>query len=69
MEDLIISSGMEDNNKTWNKNKEKPLPGKLASFTPIIVSVFDNTWNIKCKHPNIDAILGCSTYQKMLPLM
>ena len=56
MEDLIIYYGLEDNNKTCHKNKEKPLPGKFASFTPITVSAFDNTWNIKCKRPNIDAI-------------
>ena len=28
----------------------------LASFTHIIISTIDNIRNIKCKHPDIDAI-------------
>ena len=56
MEGLIISSYLEGNDKTRNKNKEKPLPDQLASFTSIIVSAIDNIRNIKCKRPDIDAI-------------
>ena len=56
MEGLIISSYLEGKDKTHNKNKEKPLPDELASFTSIIVSAFDNIRNIKCKRPDIDAI-------------
>ena len=47
---------MEDNDKTRNKNKEKPLSNEFASFTSIIVSGIDNIRNIKCKRPDIDAI-------------
>ena len=46
----------EGNNKTHNKNKEKPLPDELDSFTSIIVSAIDDIRNIKCKYPDIDAI-------------
>ena len=56
MEGLIISSGLEGNDKTRNKKKEKPLPDELASFTIIIVSVIDNIRNIKCNRPDIDEI-------------
>ena len=56
MEILMISSDLEGNDKTHNKNKEKPLPDELASFTSIIVSAIDNITNIKCKRPDIDAI-------------
>ena len=56
MEGLIISSDLEGNDKTRNKNKEKPLPDELALFTSIIVSAIDNIRNIKCKRPDIDAI-------------
>ena len=41
MEGLIISSGLEGNDKTRNNNKEKPLPEERAAFTPIIVSAID----------------------------
>ena len=53
MEGLIISFGLEGNDKTRNNNKEKPLPDELASFTSIIVSAIDNFRNIKCKRPYI----------------
>ena len=33
MEGLIISSDLEGNDKTRNKDKEKPLPDEIASFT------------------------------------
>ena len=56
MERLIFSSDLEGNNKTSNKNKEKPLPDKLASFTSFIIFGIDNVRNIKCKRPDIDAI-------------
>ena len=56
MEGLIISSDLEGNGKTCNKNKEKPLSDKLSSFTPIIVSAIDNIRNIKCKRPDIDVV-------------
>ena len=56
MESVTISSDLEGNYKTRNKNKEKPLPDELASFTSIIVSAIDNIRNIKCKRPDIDAI-------------
>ena len=56
MEGLIITSDLEGNDKTRNKNKEKPLPDELASFTSIIVSAIDNIRDIKCKRPDIDAI-------------
>ena len=45
----------EGNDKTRNKNKEKPLPNELASFKSIIVSTIDDIRNIKCKRPDIDA--------------
>ena len=38
MEGLIISFDLENNDKTHNKNKEKPLQDELASFKLIIVS-------------------------------
>ena len=38
MEGLIISFDLENNDKTHNKNKEKPLLDELASFKLIIVS-------------------------------
>ena len=56
MEGLIFSLDLEGNDKTRNKNKEKPLPDEVASFTPIIVSASHNIRNIKCKRPDIDAI-------------
>ena len=56
MKGLIISSNLEGNHKTCNKNKEKPLPEELPSFTPITVSAIDSIRNIKCKRPDIDAI-------------
>ena len=56
MEGLIILFDLEENDKTRNKNKEKPLLNKLASFPPIIASAIDNIRNIKCKRPDIDAI-------------
>ena len=56
MESLIISSDLEGNDKTRNKNEEKPLPDELASFTSIIVSAIDDIRNIKSKCPDIDAI-------------
>ena len=49
-------SDLEHNAKTLNKNRQKLLPDKLASFTPIIVSAIDKFRNIKCKRPDIDAI-------------
>ena len=36
IEGLIMSSGLEANDKNRNKNKEKPLPDELASFSPIL---------------------------------
>ena len=36
IEGLIMSSGLEGNDKNRNKNKEKPLPDELASFSPIL---------------------------------
>ena len=56
IEGLIISTGLEGNDKARNKNKEKPLPGKPASFTPFIISAIDKFNNVKCKRPDIDAI-------------
>ena len=56
MEALLSSSNLEGNDKTRNKNKEKPLPDELACFRSIIVSAIDNIRNIKCKRPDIDAI-------------
>ena len=56
MERLNISSDLESNNKTRNKNKEKPLLDELALFTPVIISAIDNIRNIKYKRPDIDAI-------------
>ena len=38
MEGLIISFDLENNDKTHNTNKEKPLLDELASFKLIIVS-------------------------------
>ena len=38
LEWLIISFDQEGNDKSRNKNNEKPLSDKFASFTPIIVS-------------------------------
>ena len=55
MEVLIIPSDLEGNDQI-RKNKEKPLPEELASFTSIIVSAIDNIRNIKCKRRDIDAI-------------
>ena len=40
MEGLIISFDLEGNDKTHNRNKEKPLSDELASFTPLLVSCF-----------------------------
>ena len=37
MEGLIISSDLESNDKIHNKNKEKPLPDEIASFTPLFL--------------------------------
>ena len=54
--DNDISNAMEGNDKTRNKNEEKPLPDELASFTSIIVSAIDDIRNIKSKCPDIDAI-------------
>ena len=42
MEGQMISSYLEDNNKTHSKNKEKPLTDKFASFTPIFLAAIDN---------------------------
>ena len=56
MEGLITSSDLEGNIKTSDKNKQKSLPGELALFTPIIISVIGNIRNIKCKCPDFDAI-------------
>ena len=56
MEGLTVWSDLEGNDKTRNINKEKPLPNKLSSFTPIIISAIDSIRNIKCKRPDIDAI-------------
>ena len=56
MEGLIISSDLEGNDKTCNKNKEKPLSDELASFTPIVISATDNIRNIKCKRLDTDAV-------------
>ena len=51
MEGLVISSDLEDNDKTRNKNKENPFPDEFTSFTPIVVSAIDNIRNIKRKRP------------------
>ena len=56
IEGRITSSDLEGNDKTRKKNKEKPLPEELASFTSIIVSAIDNIRNIKYKRPDIDSI-------------
>ena len=49
-------SDLEHNDKTLNKNREKLLPDKLASFTSIIVSAIDKFRNIKCKRPDTGAV-------------
>ena len=68
MEGLIISSDLEGNDKTRNKNKEKPQPDELASFKPIIVSAIDNIRNIKYVNALIlTQYIG--TYQKLWPPM
>ena len=36
IEGLIMSSGLEGNDENRNKNKEKPLPDELASFSSIL---------------------------------
>ena len=56
IEELIISTDLEGNDKARNKNKEKPLPDEPASFTPFIISAIDKFKNVKCKRPDIDAI-------------
>ena len=47
---------MNGKDKTCNKNVEKPWPDGLPAFTPITVSAIDKIRNIKCKHPDTDAI-------------
>ena len=67
MEGLIISSDLEVNDKTSNKNKEKPLPDELASIIQMIISAIDNIRNIKCK-PLI-LMQYIATFQILWPLM
>ena len=67
MEGLIISSDLEVNDKTRNKNKEKPLPDELASIIQMIISAIDNIRNIKCK-PLI-LMQYIATFQILWPLM
>ena len=59
MERLIISSYLECNYETCNKNKGETLADKLASFAPVIICAIYNIRHIKCKRPHVDAIYWC----------